>query len=231
MNINSLLNSSDQAPRHSRTPSVPSPYPQPSAPFSGHQWNSSPDPPHQLAPPNTTANAPYTISEPSAHRTSRAYSAPLSAPTSPALSTISSADPSSPQSSRSSPPTPDSPPQDIQHLQEQPSSASSRERREFRPTYKQEEEYFIWFHRVDLGLDWTEIRTAYNSQFPNRTRRGFQGIQCKYYRCCYSHGIPPVRERNRAGSNAGNGKPKFGVRDMMPQLWYPWMDTRKTGRY
>lgn len=110
-----------------------------------------------------------------------------------------------------------------------------------RPTYQQEEEYFIWYHRVDLGLDWRDVRTAYNAQFPNRQRRGFQGIQCKYYRCCETHGIPRVRERNRGGVGAvggggggngggvgGVGGGGYGVRQRLPGLWYPWME-RKAG--
>ena len=41
-------------------------------------------------------------------------------------------------------------------------SPSIRQRREFRPTYQREEEFFIWYHRIDLGWDWTDIRHAYN---------------------------------------------------------------------
>lgn len=99
------------------------------------------------------------------------------------------------------------------------SSSGRRERREMRPTYQQEEEYFIWYHRVDLGMDWRDVRAAYNTQFPERQRRGFQGIQCKYYRCCETHGIPRVRERNRAASPDKS----YGVRTRLPGLWYPWM--------
>ena len=100
-----------------------------------------------------------------------------------------------------------------------------RERREMRPTYQQEEEYFIWYHRVDLGMDWRDVRQAYNAQFPQRQRRGFQGIQCKYYRCCETHGIPRVRERNRAATPDKS----YGVRNRLPGLWYPWMRTQVQG--
>ena len=99
------------------------------------------------------------------------------------------------------------------------SSSIARERREFRPTYLQEEEYFIWYHRVDLGLDWSDVRQAYNAQFPQRQRRGFQGIQCKYYRCCDQYGIPKVRQRSRALT----ADEAYGVRNRLPGLWYPWM--------
>lgn len=98
-------------------------------------------------------------------------------------------------------------------------SHHARERREFRPTYQQEEEYFIWYHRVDLGMDWCDVRLAYNRQFPDRQRRGFQGIQCKYYRCCEFHGVPRVRERNRVASP----EKSYGVRSRLPGIWYAWM--------
>ena len=105
-------------------------------------------------------------------------------------------------------------------------SPMGRERREFRPTYQQEEEYFIWYHRVDLGMDWTDVRQAYNAQFPERQRRGFQGIQCKYYRCCETHGIPRVRERNRGGALDKS----YGVRSRLPSLWYSWMRPQNEGK-
>ncbi|MCJ1478123.1 hypothetical protein MMC13_006799 [Lambiella insularis] len=105
------------------------------------------------------------------------------------------------------------------------SSSGRRERREMRPTYQQEEEYFIWYHRVDLNLDWRDVRAAYNNQFPDRQRRGFQGIQCKYYRCCETHGIPRVRERNRAATPDKS----YGVRTRLPGLWYPWMRPQHRG--
>ena len=97
--------------------------------------------------------------------------------------------------------------------------AAERERREFRPTYHQEEEYFIWYHRVDLSMDWAEVKNAYNAQFPDRKRRGFQGIQCKYYRCAENHGVPPVRERNKSEAS----QQAYGVRKYAPHVWFPWM--------
>ncbi|MCJ1370878.1 hypothetical protein MMC20_002091 [Loxospora ochrophaea] len=100
-------------------------------------------------------------------------------------------------------------------------SAPSGERREFRPTYLQEEEYFIWYHRVDLGLDWTDVRQAYNEQFPQRQRRGFQGIQCKYYRCCETYGVPKVRARSRSAA----AEKEYGMR-ARTGLWYSWMKPR-----
>ena len=76
-------------------------------------------------------------------------------------------------------------------------SPGTRERRQFRPTYSDEEVYFIWYYRIDLGYDWQDINHAYNAQFPDRPREGFGGIQCKYYRYCEEFGIPKVRHRDR----------------------------------
>ena len=130
--------------------------------------------------------------------------------------------------SRSPDPSSASPPIETQRTTEVQRSSmgggsypSNRERREFRPTYQQEEQLFLWYHRIDLGMDWTDVRNAYNAQFPQRQRRGFQGMQCKYYRCCESHGVPRVRNRDRTASM---GK-AYGLRARLPSVWYPWMRT------
>lgn len=93
-----------------------------------------------------------------------------------------------------------------------------RERRQFRPTYLDEEVYFIWYYRIDLGYDWQDLATAYNAQFPDRTRVGFGGIQCKYYRYCEEFGIPKVRNRNRSASAVQ----EYGMRSRTGRS-YPWM--------
>lgn len=95
---------------------------------------------------------------------------------------------------------------------------TSGARREFRPTYSEEETLFIWYHRIDLGLDWGEITRLYNRQFPDRNRDGLGGIQCKYYRCCQDNNIPKVRERSRSASVVED----YGMR-ARTGLFYPWM--------
>lgn len=99
-----------------------------------------------------------------------------------------------------------------------PSAKFSGTRREFRPTYSEEEALFIWYHRLDLGLDWADVTEAYNKQFPDRPREGCGGIQCKYYRCCQDNNIPKVRERRRSASAAED----YGMR-ARTGLHYPWM--------
>lgn len=98
------------------------------------------------------------------------------------------------------------------------SVAPNEGRRQFRPTYLEEEVYFIWYHRIDLGYDWQDINDAYNAQFPDRRREGFGGIQCKYYRYCEEFGIPKVRQRNRAAPQVR----EYGMRSRTG-LYYPWM--------
>lgn len=75
-------------------------------------------------------------------------------------------------------------------------------RRPPRPKYDEEEMYFIWYHRVDLGQEWKQVRECSNAQFPNRQRTGFQGIQCKYYRFIKEKNCPTLREQRRKRSAA-----------------------------
>ncbi|KAL4874138.1 hypothetical protein BDV12DRAFT_159170 [Aspergillus spectabilis] len=107
-------------------------------------------------------------------------------------------------------------------------------RRPPRPKYEEEEMYFIWYHRVDLCQEWKEVRESFNRQFPNRQRRGFQGIQCKFYRFIKEKKCPTLREQRRmrdgeflrqesSESFSGNGgAPQFGVVEWIG-VWYPWM--------
>ena len=91
--------------------------------------------------------------------------------------------------------------------------------RDHRPAYRPEEEHFIWYHRVDLNLEWGDIRRLYNDEFPDRKIPGHQGIQCKYYRCTESAGVPKCRARDRSA-----GAPeRYGLRSWYPNLWYRWM--------
>ncbi|KAL2201324.1 hypothetical protein P885DRAFT_26663 [Corynascus similis CBS 632.67] len=44
-----------------------------------------------------------------------------------------------------------------------------------------EQEAFIIYHRVELGLPWAEVRRAYMARWP-ALRRSVSGLQCAYYR-------------------------------------------------
>lgn len=95
--------------------------------------------------------------------------------------------------------------------------------------------YFIWYHRVDLCQEWKEVRENFNRQFPARQRRGFQGIQCKFYRFIKEKKCPTLREQRRmrdgdflregaAVAGESSAKPKFGVVEWSGgKVWYPWM--------
>lgn len=112
------------------------------------------------------------------------------------------------------------------------SSNNGDRRRPPRPKYEEEEMYFIWYHRVDLCQEWKEVRESFNRQFPSRQRRGFQGIQCKFYRFIKEKKCPTLREQRRmrdgeflregASMGAESGAPRFGVREWA-NVWYPWM--------
>ncbi|OJJ57861.1 hypothetical protein ASPSYDRAFT_152978 [Aspergillus sydowii CBS 593.65] len=110
--------------------------------------------------------------------------------------------------------------------------ASGDRRRPPRPKYEEEEMYFIWYHRVDLCQEWKEVRESFNRQFPSRQRRGFQGIQCKFYRFIKEKKCPTLREQRRmrdgeflrqeSSPSFNGGAPQFGVVEWMG-VWYPWM--------
>ena len=99
-----------------------------------------------------------------------------------------------------------------------PRTSGTRAPRQFRPPYSDEEVHFIWYHRIDLGYEWSDITRAYNAQFPQRQREGFGGIQCKYYRLRDAYNIPKVRLRNRSSSPAET----YGMQTTTG-LRYPWM--------
>ncbi|KAJ5874425.1 uncharacterized protein N7529_002855 [Penicillium soppii] len=146
--------------------------------------------------------------------------------------------PSTNQSSISAPSSPD--PYSRERFSSVSSTSStngSDRRRPPRPKYEEEEMYFIWYHRVDLCQEWKEVREAFNRQFPDRQRRGFQGIQCKFYRFIKEKKCPTLREQRRmrdgeflregataalTGAGDVSGAPKFGVREYT-SVWYPWM--------
>ncbi|KAJ5214857.1 hypothetical protein N7468_010536 [Penicillium chermesinum] len=112
------------------------------------------------------------------------------------------------------------------------STNGTERRRPPRPKYEEEEMYFIWYHRVDLCQEWKEVRESFNRQFPSRQRRGFQGIQCKFYRFIKEKRCPTLREQRRMRDGEflregtsltdANGAPRFGVVEWA-NVWYPWM--------
>ena len=139
--------------------------------------------------------------------------------------------PSGPGSTHSSP-DPYHPRERYDSVSSSSSNNGTDRRRPPRPKYEEEEMYFIWYHRVDLCQEWKEVRESFNRQFPSRQRRGFQGIQCKFYRFIKEKRCPTLREQRRMrdgeflrdGTAMGgdSGAPRFGVIEWA-NVWYPWM--------
>lgn len=92
--------------------------------------------------------------------------------------------------------------------------------------------YFIWYHRIDLGFDWNEICRRFNSQFPSRRRRGFQGIRCKFYRFLKEKSGHSLREQQKmrdeqplrkgVSFSVDSEAPTYSVREST-NVRYPWM--------
>ena len=86
-----------------------------------------------------------------------------------------------------------------------------------RPTYSQEEDHFIWYHRIDLEKDWEAVSQAFNEYFQGRYRDGKAGLQCRLYRILCSAGTPAIRTLKRS-NNRGQFSLLARRRDR-----YPWM--------
>ena len=86
-----------------------------------------------------------------------------------------------------------------------------------RPAYSQEEDDFIWYHRIDLGKDWKAVSQAFNEYFHGRYRDGKAGLQCRFYRILHSAGTPAIGTLKR--SNNGGQFSLLAWR----RHRYPWM--------
>ena len=68
--------------------------------------------------------------------------------------------------------------------------------RDFRPAYEIEQGHFLWFFKIDKGLDWNSIYDAFKVTFP-QSHRDKPGLQCKFYRVLSEYGMPNQRELAR----------------------------------
>ncbi|QKX60503.1 uncharacterized protein TRUGW13939_07648 [Talaromyces rugulosus] len=97
------------------------------------------------------------------------------------------------------------------------------------PNYNEDEMHFIWYHRVDLGMDWSKCIDAYRRQFPSRKYRTVTGISSNLSRFMKSKGCPPVREQHKNGEITTVRRDPYGYR--LPhhgvvewcKVSYPWM--------
>ncbi|KAI5799102.1 hypothetical protein DFH27DRAFT_83151 [Peziza echinospora] len=90
-----------------------------------------------------------------------------------------------------------------------------------RPTYTQEQEDAIRFHRDDLSMTWTQVEEAYNGlYYADGTpweRRTISGLQSRYYRL-----LPiPVNETKKQAKP----RPELGILVKAPERRYWWMST------
>lgn len=102
-----------------------------------------------------------------------------------------------------------------------------------RQKYKEEEMFFIWYYRVDLGLDWRAVLDCFNQQFPGRPRSGFHGMQRVLYRFIKEKRCPSFRTQNSILDQYAQNEhysvkkyeraARFGVIACTANVWYPWM--------
>lgn len=88
-----------------------------------------------------------------------------------------------------------------------------------RPTYTQEQEDAIRFHRDDLSMTWNQVEEAYNGlYYPDLTPwepRTISGLQSRYYRL-----LPiPVNETKKQAKP----RPELGILVKAPERRYWWM--------
>ena len=81
----------------------------------------------------------------------------------------------------------------------------------------------MWYHRVDLGRQWDRVREKWNRWFEVDREKG--GLQCKLYRILDDHGVPRMREQNRASQRRGSDVEYIWRVNFMDffDVRYPWM--------
>jgi hypothetical protein len=103
---------------------------------------------------------------------------------------------------------------------------TSSPRRANRPKYSEEEEAFIWFHRLDLGQEWDTVVHAFNRQFRHSHLRDKSGLECKLYRVLSMHGVPQIREWRKRGSRMVEEVVTYYGIIEWTNIRYPWMGPR-----
>ena len=79
-----------------------------------------------------------------------------------------------------------------------------------REKYTEEEAYFIWYHRIDLNMQWDQVQEAYSRNFSETRKKA--GLQCRFYRIVDQHKVKKVRQQGRPDRNTkGDHIEKFGV--------------------
>lgn len=104
-----------------------------------------------------------------------------------------------------------------------------RERRAARPSYTAEQQYFLWYHRVDLELRWDAVLLTFKQYWgQERTKSGIQGV---FYRCLDQNKVPRQRDperRRRQGDDDDYVDPRYGV-IRYTKVRFPWMQPEHLG--
>lgn len=87
--------------------------------------------------------------------------------------------------------------------------------------YEDEQVFFIWYHRTDLGLGWDEVLRRYHNKFHQKRQK--TGLQCKFYRLLECWGVEKVRAQARSGQ--GNSSDRVGAYGVIQRTWrrFQWM--------
>ena len=97
-------------------------------------------------------------------------------------------------------------------------------RRPGRPKYTNAQNMFIWYHRVDVKLDWNQVAKLFIRQFHQIRTPG--GLQCRYYRILEEQKVPAIRKQVRrrhiSGDLEDKIEAKYGVIDWTAHR-YEWM--------
>lgn len=96
-----------------------------------------------------------------------------------------------------------------------------------RQKYKEEQLFFIWYHRIDLDLSWNQVRRMYVRHW--HEKRPKSGLQCKFYRILEQYNVEKVRGQSRKdpkarGARVPNGR-NYGVVATTGRV-YDWMQPR-----
>jgi hypothetical protein len=100
-----------------------------------------------------------------------------------------------------------------------------------REKYTEEEAFFIWYHRVDLSLDWRVVLACFNTQFPHRQRSKIHSLQCALSRFIKRRDCPPFRKQElilneelqseHYSTRQYERALRFGVLASTRDVWYP----------
>ncbi|KAI4134971.1 MAG: hypothetical protein LQ347_001083 [Umbilicaria vellea] len=82
----------------------------------------------------------------------------------------------------------------------------------------EEEDHFVWYHRVDLRMSWAEVKQAYDGQFAERDQEDFRKSQWNYYRCLDACD----RTKSNQSEQAALPQEEYRMR-ARTGLWYPWI--------